>query len=265
MDTIHDKIVNNRLELIKKEKEVLPLKDAEIRVEERLGTGYTPLSFLEKHDAGRPFLIAEIKKASPSKGLIRGDFDVSSIAGAYETSPYVRAVSVLAEPDFFMGSYENVEIASGVLSRPVLLKDFVVDPYQVYRGFLCGASAFLLISSILTDDQIIEFRGLAEKLGMEILFEVHSPDEYRRAVDLDMRLIGINNRDLKTFKTSIQNTLNIIQSEGKPHGSMVISESGIKSREDIAALSSGGADGFLIGEEFMKHDDIEKAIERLMS
>jgi len=262
MSTILDEIVFERKKTIEFEKQILSLNKLEKNVELKKNGGYVPQSFVPDN-FNAPFLIAEIKRSSPSKGLIRKDFDVASIASNYEQSPFVNAISVLAEDKYFEGSFQNIEIASLKSDKPILLKDFVVDKYQVLRGFCNGASAFLLISSILSDGEIKEFIKLAKNLSMQILFEVHTAEEYRRGLNFGFNLIGINNRDLKIFKTDIVNTISILEEVGKPKYVNVISESGIKTKNDIQLLFKNGADGFLIGETFMKNDDINLAIEEL--
>lgn len=258
--TILKTIIKNRKKLIEAEKLEFPLKDAKSAAEERIHAGYTPPAFFRAWKSGTPFLIAEIKKASPSKGVIRKDFDAVEIADAYNRSAGVSAISILTEPDFFQGSYGNITLARTVTDKPVLMKDFIIDPYQIYRGFILGASAFLVISSVTDNLQFKKFKKTAEKLSMDILFEVHTAQEYKRALRLGADKIGINNRDLKTFITDINNTIMIIEKAGKPAGTAVISESGINTKDDIIRLINCGADGFLIGERFMKERDISRAI-----
>ncbi len=264
MDSILEKIINNRKVLLVKEKQKLPPRVLQERVE-ALDEKRARPGFLDQYRDGVPFLIAEIKKASPSKGLIRPDFDPAAIARAYEASIHVGAVSVLTEPDFFQGSYEYLESAGHELTRPRLMKDFVVDEYQVYRGALAGASGFLLIAAALDDKEISALTAVGKSLGMTALLEVHSKEEYRRAVGAGASLIGINNRNLKTFVTDIAITGEIISSEGKETGALIISESGIRTFDDISALRKAGADGFLIGETFMRSDDITGEIDRVMT
>ncbi len=265
MATILDKIVQTRRGRIKTDQIDFPEKEAESRVLRMRKGGYQPAPFTALKSENEPFLIAEIKKSSPSRGVIRPDFDVQDIASAYGSSPYVKALSVLAEPDFFMGAFANIETAVKASGKPALLKDFVIDPYQIYRGYICGASAFLLIAAILDDAEIACYSSIARDLGMEILLEVHTVDEYKRALELEVSLIGINNRDLASFTVDIANTARIIEAAGKPNSVTVISESGISSPKDVAWLSKAGADGFLIGEQFMKQSDISRAVNRLMS
>ena len=269
MVEILNTIVASRKDRIHAERKSVPFSDIKEKAEKKIKDGYTPVDFLAWYSEKEPFLIAEIKKASPSKGLLRKDFNVDSISRAYHGSPFVRAISVLTEPDFFSGTYENISAAvsvpgdAGGRRLPVLMKDFIIDQYQVYRGFLEGASAVLLIASLLSDADIAVLRSAADVLRMHVLFEVHSSDEYRRANELGFRLIGINNRDLDTFQVDVRATARILESCGKKEGTVVISESGIHSTEDLRFLLGAGADGFLIGEYFMKSANIADAIRSL--
>lgn len=258
--TVLEKILNNRKLLLEKEKQLLPENKLRQSIDAVIESGYAPVDFLQAYNFDMPFLIAEIKKSSPSKGIICEDFNPEYIAGAYKASIHVKAISVLTEPDFFSGSYGYIKTAKEAAGKPVLMKDFIVDEYQIYRGYAEGASAVLLIAAVLSDPGIKKLAGLAFKLGMRVLFETHTADEYKRALDSGFDLIGINNRDLKTFVTDIHTTVKIIDAEGKPENKIVISESGINSKDDIRSLREGGSDGFLIGEQFMKQKDIERAI-----
>jgi indole-3-glycerol phosphate synthase len=263
MITVLEKIVNNRRLLLEKEKQNLPLSEMRRRVDDKITSGYTPVNFLHTRKPRNPFLIAEIKKASPSKGIIRADFNLDDIAKAYKSSAHVNAISVLTEPDFFSGSYDYLKKTKDIANKPVLMKDFIIDEYQLYRGFLEGASAALLIASVLSNSEIETLAQLAHSLNMKILFEAHTTAEYKRALDFNLNLIGINNRDLTTFVTDIHTTVKIIDAEGKAKDKIIISESGINSMDDIRVLRENGADGFLIGERFMKQNDIERAIDDL--
>lgn len=261
--SILDEIVANRKRLIDEEEQTLPLSGLIKRAEDMLESGYVPTPFINSTDFKLPFLIAEIKKRSPSKGLIREDFDVASIAGAYNDSAPVNGISILTEPDYFGGSYENCEIARTITSKPILMKDFIIDEYQIYKAFVIGASAVLFIASVLDNVKSLGLSMVAEKLGLAVLFETHDNSEYSRALEGGYTIIGINNRDLKTFNTDIRNSIDIVEQNGKPKNGIVISESGIHSREDIKQLLEGGVDGFLIGERFMKSPDIAASIEGL--
>ncbi|PKL38112.1 MAG: indole-3-glycerol phosphate synthase TrpC [Spirochaetae bacterium HGW-Spirochaetae-1] len=264
MATILDTIVEERKKQVEIEKHDLPVTEMLARVDAVMEDGLRPADFLSRKHERDPFLIAEIKKASPSKGVIRRDFDISDIAGIYNEAAQVSAVSVLTEPRYFQGSYDYLVSAGEACSKPLLMKDFIFDPYQVMKGFLCGASAFLLIASLVTDEDVKKFSAQAKHLGMRILFETHTIEEYRRAMNLGVDIIGINNRDLNTFNTDIHHTLRLIDSAGLPTGSLLISESGIRTGGDVAVLRRGGVQGFLIGEEFMKHGDIGAAITAVM-
>ena len=261
---ILDKITKNRLFTIQQEKESLPLKKIIKQVDQKITSGFKPDNFLKNYHKNQPFLIAEIKKASPSKGVIRPNFKVKDLASSYNNSSYVKAISVLTEPDFFQGSIDNLLLAQGVTDKPLLMKDFIVDEYQIYQGFLQGAAAFLLIGRLLDDQKIIKFKKVADFLNLKILFEVHSVSDYQRGIDLGMEIVGINNRDLITFETDISTTIQILESYGKPENIFIISESGLKSNQDIATLSIAGVDGFLVGEHFMRQTNIEQAINGLM-
>lgn len=257
--TILEKIVNNRHRLLTEEKKDLGEKEIVQKAEFLFESGYRPVPFADGLRDRTLSIIAEIKKASPSRGIIRKNFDVKEIAGIYGSSKSVKAISVLTEPDFFSGSYDYIQQAREAANKPVLMKDFIIDPYQVYKGFLSGASAILLISSILDDIQLDNLKKTAGSLNLQVLFETHSSEEYRRALNYNFDMIGINNRDLKTFATDINTTIKILDECGRPD-CVIISESGIKSKKDIEMLSGCGVDGFLIGETFMKSENIREAI-----
>jgi indole-3-glycerol phosphate synthase len=260
---ILDEIINNRKKRLEKEKKILSFTTIKEKAEQLLGSGYKPKDFLSEYNTDQPFLIAEIKKASPSKGIIRKDFDINEIALAYKASPRVKAISVLTEPDYFKGQYDYIKKAKDMTNKPVLMKDFIVDEYQIYRGFSEGASAILLIAAVLKDQEIERYAKLASDLHLHILFETHTLAEYERALDFDFNIIGINNRDLKTFVTDINTTVTILNSKDRPDGRVIISESGISTGQDISMLYNNGVDGFLIGESFMKEKDILNSIEKI--
>jgi indole-3-glycerol phosphate synthase len=206
-------------------------------------------------------LIAEIKKASPSKGIVRRDFDHLSIARIYEEKA-VNAVSVLTEEDFFQGSLAFLPEVKNVLTKPVLRKDFIFDEYQIYESRAYEADAILLIASILDRNQAVEYLHLAGELGLSVLFEVHDFKELETALVTGSDIIGINNRDLKTLKIDINTTFNL-KKEISPN-KIVVSESGIKTREDVKKLEDSGIDAMLIGTSFMEAEDIGKKIDGLM-
>jgi indole-3-glycerol phosphate synthase len=197
-------------------------------------------------------IIAEVKKASPSKGIIREDFDPIAIAKSYEANR-AAAISVLTEEKYFMGSNEYLRKIRDAVSIPLLRKDFVIDTYQVYESRALGADALLLIAAILSDEELTAFRSLAESLGMAALVEVHDERELERAVSAGANIIGVNNRDLKNFTTDIDTTIKLLPS--MPNNVIKISESGINNLADIRKLKKAGVDAFLIGEALTREDD----------
>lgn len=195
-------------------------------------------------------IIGEIKKASPSKGLIREDFKPVELAKEYEAS--VDAISVLTEEDFFMGHEMYLRDVSEAVTLPTLYKDFVIHPNQIYHAKSIGASCVLLIVAILTDKQLSDYIAIAESIGLDSLVETHTKQEIKRAVKADAKIIGINNRDLKTFKTDIKTTLKL--RKYVPDDKIIISESGIFTPEDIKVLKKANINGVLVGESFMRGD-----------
>ena len=211
---------------------------------------------------GEVALIAEIKKASPSKGLIREDFDPGEIARIYSTSG-ASAISVLTDKEFFQGSPEYLSTARSVSKLPLLRKDFIIDPYQIYEARLLGADAILLIMAVLTDREAGEFQGIAAGLGMDCLVEVHTADELKRALALDAQIIGINNRNLQTFKTELETTFRLREMISDPNIT-VVSESGINTRDDVLKLKEHEVHAMLVGEALMRESDIAKKVAELL-
>lgn len=206
-------------------------------------------------------VIAELKKASPSKGLIRPDFDPAALAKELDAAG-AAALSVLAEPHRFLGSEENVRIARSVSGLPILFKDFVTMEYQVLRARACGADAVLLIAAVLDEKRLAAMIRCVQGYGMEALVETHSQDEIECAVRAGARVVGVNCRDLRTFRTDPSITAGLI---GRiPSGVVRIAESGIRSAADIRALRDAGADGFLIGETLMREDNPGNKLKELM-
>lgn len=203
----------------------------------------------QRLSAQQPAVIAEIKQASPSRGILRHEFDPAQIAASYERGG-AACLSVLTDVDFFKGSDAYLQQARAACSLPVLRKDFVIDPYQVYEARALGADCILLIVAALTDAMLPELLRLAHHLGMDALVEVHDADEMERALDLPARLIGVNNRDLRTFETRLDVTLGFV---GRvPGDRILVTESGIHTREDVALMRRNGVHVFLVGEAFMK-------------
>jgi len=203
-------------------------------------------------------IIAEFKRRSPSKGIINGDADPAAIARVYERGG-VAAISVLTERDFFNGSLDDLQAVRQTTSLPILRKDFIFDDYQVYESAAAGADALLLIVAALDDDSLKRLRELAEnELAMDALVEVHTRDEMQRAVDCGANIIGVNNRNLATFGVSLSTSIELAGCA--PAGTILISESGIETKEDINRLRDAGYDGFLIGETLMRADNPEKLL-----
>ncbi|MEK3881444.1 indole-3-glycerol phosphate synthase TrpC [Paenibacillus sp. PL2-23] len=207
-------------------------------------------------------LIAEVKKASPSKGLIRPDFEPVELASAYEAAG-ADCISVLTDRDYFQGSNEYLMRVRESVKAPLLRKDFTIDYRQIYEARMIGADAILLIAAILTKAQMSEFHDLAKSIGLDVLVEVHDAAELETVLSMDKAtLIGINNRDLRSFATDLKTTEKLIGM--MPKQVTVISESGIAGREDMAYLQSIGAHGVLIGEHFMRQEHVGHAIQDLM-
>ncbi|MFH1645400.1 MAG: indole-3-glycerol phosphate synthase TrpC [Candidatus Omnitrophota bacterium] len=206
-------------------------------------------------------IIAEIKQASPSRGVIRKDFNPAKIAVAYQING-ASAISVLTEEDYFKGRLDYIPVIKKVSSLPVLRKDFIIDEYQIYESALAGADAILLIASILSKEELHKFCRLAKKLHMDVLCEVHAEEDIEKALFSHADIIGINNRDLGTFKVSInttQNLLNLI-----PENKVIVSESGIKNNSDLLFLKSLGVNAALIGEALMEADDIGNKLREML-
>jgi len=209
-----------------------------------------------------PAIIAEIKKASPSKGVIREEFNVAEIAAQYAQNG-ARCLSVLTDINFFQGHPDYLALAKNSCPLPVLRKDFIIDPYQIHESLALGADCILLIVAMLDDMQLADFCALAQELNMAVLVESHTKEELDRALALPTPLIGINNRSLHTFNTDIE--LSIDLKQYIPKDKIVITESGIHTREDIKYMQAHDINTFLIGESLMRADDIGMALKRLIS
>jgi indole-3-glycerol phosphate synthase len=254
--TYLDRIVPAVLSRLEERKRELPL--SELRV------GLAPFrrpSFAEAMGKPGISLIAEVKRASPSKGPIRPDLSVASLVRAYERAG-ARAVSVLTEQDYFSGSLDDLREAVAATALPVLRKDFILDAYQVYEARAAGASAVLLIAALLSDSELEALAALAANLELGVLLEVHDEAEVERALRFPDVVIGVNNRDLRTFDVSVNTTVELsrlIHSER-----LLVGESGICSNEDVRALESCGVDGVLVGETLLRSPDVEAAVSQLM-
>jgi indole-3-glycerol phosphate synthase len=205
-----------------------------------------------KVESGAAAVIAEIKKASPSRGVMRPDFRPADIARSYADHG-AACLSVLTDRDFFQGSEGYLQEARGVCSLPVLRKDFLIDPYQVFEARAIGADCILLIAAALSDGAMRKLSDVATGLGMDVLVEVHDASELERALRLDLPLVGINNRNLRTFETRLGTTLDLL--ERIPRDRLVVTESGIHTSEDVSLMRGHGVHTFLVGEAFMTAED----------
>jgi len=210
--------------------------------------------------AGQAAVIAEVKKASPSKGVIRADFDPAAIARSYEAGG-AACLSVLTDIDFFQGSDDYLRQARAACALPVLRKDFIVDAYQIHEARVLGADCVLLIAAALDDAQLSEFAFIAGELGMDVLVEVHDLDELERALPIPARLLGINNRNLRTFDVSLQTTLDL--KAMVPADRVLVTESGILAPADVALMREHGIGAFLVGEAFMRQPEPGAALRDL--
>ena len=255
--TILDRIVEARRESIAHRKRVLP--DVALKMA------------AEKNEPPRDFagalardgfnVIAELKKASPSKGLLREDYAPATLAASLAAAG-AAALSVLTEEEFFLGSLADLKTAKKAAGIPILRKDFIVDPWQVWEARAAGADAFLLITAILSDQVLRELLELGRTLKMEPLVEVHSREELVRALAAGARIIGVNNRDLRNFKVSIETSLELV--EAIPNECIAVSESGLRTHEDLGRLRGAGFDAFLVGEHLMREADPAAALRTLI-
>jgi indole-3-glycerol phosphate synthase len=245
--------------------EVLSLKDAYYKnlIKHMKPTGQRRYEVFKKaiSKKGPIKLIAEIKKASPSAGLIREDFNATKIAGIYIKNK-AAAISVLTEDKYFLGKFAYLNQVSEHCPLPVLMKDFIVHEYQIYEGLFYGASAVLLIVAILSDVQLKSLMKLAHSLGLDCLVEAHDEAEVNRAVSVGAEIIGVNNRNLKSLKVDLNNCLELIPKI--PKGIVIVAESGLKTHEDILQVEKAGAHAVLIGETFMRSPDIGAKIKEVM-
>lgn len=209
---------------------------------------------------GQAAVIAEIKKASPSKGVLREDFQPAQIAQSYAKGG-AACLSILTDADYFQGHEDYLQQAREACDLPVIRKDFIIDPYQVYEARAINADCILLIVAALEDERMRELSGLAHELGMDVLVEVHDAEELQRALKLNIPLMGINNRNLRTFDTSLNTTLDLLDSI--PDDRIVVTESGIHTAEDVALMRNNQVNAFLVGEAFMRAEEPGEKLEEL--
>lgn len=256
---ILEEIAGKRKADVERRKESLPLEN--IKAQAMALTDENEKFRFEKSLRGEGIrFICEVKKASPSKGIIAEEFPYLDIAKDYEAAG-AAAISVLTEPEYFLGSDAYLREIAGAVQIPVLRKDFTVDAYQIYEAKVLGASAVLLICALLDDETLAEYLEIAHSLGLSALVETHDEEEIRRAVAAGARVIGVNNRDLKTFTVDIQNSVRL--RELVPEEIIFVSESGIKTAEDIRRLSENGTDAVLVGETLMRCPDKKRMLEEL--
>ncbi|WP_431274987.1 indole-3-glycerol phosphate synthase TrpC [Variovorax ureilyticus] len=261
MSDILEKIVAVKREEVAAAKKRTSLEAIRFDAESRVLTRDFVGALRSKIDAGAAAVIAEIKKASPSKGVLRPDFVPADIAQSYAAGDgkvSAACLSVLTDRQFFQGGIDYLKQARASCDLPVLRKDFIVDAYQVYEARSIGADAILLIAACLDDAQMRDYEAIAAGLGMAVLVEVHDRAELERALKLRTPLIGVNNRNLRTFEVSIQTTIDLLAEV--PEGRLLVTESGISSREDVAKLRAAGVHAFLVGEAFMRADEPGEAL-----
>lgn len=257
---ILQRILARKVEEIRERSARVGLAELSARVEDLPPTRGFAAAIEDAIEAGRAAVIAEVKKASPSKGVIRADFDPAAIARSYEAGG-ATCLSVLTDADFFQGSEAYLQQARAACALPVLRKDFTIDPYQVYEARAIGADCILLIVAALGDAALLELALLAAELDLDVLVEVHDADELERALAIPAPLIGINNRNLRTFETSLTTTLEL--HTRIDDGRIVVSESGILAPADVSVLREAGVHAFLVGEAFMRAGDPGAELARL--
>lgn len=261
MADILKEICDRKREHVAQTKASVPLSE----LEQRAKRASAPRGFIRAletaRDQGRYGFICEIKKASPSKGLIRpDDFDPATLAAAYERGG-ASCLSVLTDIPYFQGDDSYLQQARAATTLPCLRKDFMIDPYQVLEARALGADCILLIMAALEDTEAKELEAAAHELGMDVLIEVHDALELKRALALESRLVGVNNRNLKTMDVSLQTTLSLVPTF--PADRIAVAESGLATADDLAACAEVGANCFLIGETFMRQANVEQAVRNL--
>ena len=259
MTDILNKILATKAEEVAAAKAAVPLDE----IKRQAAAAAPARDFLAaihaKHAAAQPAVIAEVKKASPSKGLIRADFNPVEIALAYERAG-AACLSVLTDAPYFQGAPEYLQQVKAAVALPVLRKDFMIDDYQVYQARAWGADAILLIAAALEAAQLEALEYTAHELGMTVLLELHDQSELAKCRKLTTKLVGVNNRNLRTFDVSLQQTLDLLPELG---GKTVVTESGITGKADVDFMQAKGVHTFLIGETFMRADNIEAAVKSL--
>ena len=254
-----DKILSTKALEVEQQKSFLNLDDIKLRIDDASPTKGFINAIQERNKKGLVSVIAEIKKASPSKGIIREDFSPTEIAKQYETNG-ATCLSILTDEKYFQGSLDYLKQVRAQVEIPLLRKDFIIDEYQIYQSKLYGADCILLIVSALTDNQLIEYKSIAEELSLDVLVEVHNQQELERILTMNFSLIGINNRNLSTFEVSLETTRDLSSQSGE---ATLVSESGIRNKKDIEEILSYGVLNFLVGESFMRAEDPGNELKKL--
>ena len=260
MSDILNRILARKAEEIAERSARLPLAELRARVADQPDTRGFAAALESCVEAGRAAVIAEIKKASPSKGVIRADFDPVAIAQSYQRGG-ASCLSVLTDVDFFQGADAHLQQVRAACGLPLLRKDFTIDAYQVYEARVIGADCILLIAAALDDETLMDLALLAADLDLDVLVEVHDGDELERALEIPAPLIGINNRNLRSFEVSLETSVNLRRNV--PAERLLVSESGIATREDVAHLRTARIHAFLVGEAFMRATDPGSELQRL--
>lgn len=256
--TILTRIIENRRAEVSRRQRIMP--ETVLRI--AAGKADAPRDFAGALTQGEINVIAEIKKASPSAGVLRPDFDPPALARAFEQAG-AAALSVLTEEENFQGALAHLRDARAAVALPVLRKDFIVDSYQVWEARAANSDSFLLIAAALGDDALASLLHLGRDLGMEALVEVHTAEELRRVLTAGARLVGVNNRDLRTLEVRMETSLELV--EMIPEDRIAVSESGLRSPEDLRKLRAAGFDAFLIGESLMRETDAGRALAQLIA
>jgi len=258
MATILDEILEYKRQVVGERRQAVSLET----LMEKASSSPRPRSLFDRLSQGDDVaVIAEIKKASPSKGVIREDFDPDEIGRTYEANG-ASGISILTDQKYFQGCDAFLESVYHRVDLPILRKDFTVDPYQIYEAKAIGAAAVLLIVAALSSSELTDFIGISKALDLDALVEVHTTDEAKLAVDSGADLIGINNRDLKTFVTDLATTEAVVSE--LPSDALIVSESGINSRADVERVRDAGADAVLVGESLMRENDIGGKLRELL-
>lgn len=258
MSTVLDDIVRHKRQEVAAARQ----QTAESTLLERCAAAPPVRPFADALAAGQPGLIAEVKKASPSAGVIRADFDPVQIATTYEAAG-ANCLSVLTDEKFFQGHLDFLKQIRAAGSIPVMRKEFIIDRYQVLEARAAGADCILLIAECLNDEELNDLYHYARQLQMDVLIELYDPDNLQRVLDTGTQLVGINNRDLRTFHTTLEHTFEL--QTKVPDNVLLVSESGIRTHADILRLREAGVGGVLVGESLMKQPDIAAAVRELMS